>query len=80
MIYVLGVLTGLLIASLLFLIELYLASKQSKPLETIQSTFEKKLRPKGFILTQVSTSEYAQRKAIEKNDQLGLDTSIEDLI
>lgn len=81
MLYALGVLTGLVVATLIFAILAFFRAgieKRVKIIETVLAQAGPK--PKGAIFLPEDEADIARREHIEKQRAKGLDTPIEDLM
>lgn len=72
----LGFISGLLIAILIFVVEIYL---DSKPLKSFKRIVKNKVKPGSIILPRTER-EKSITELIKKNDSLGVDTPLEDII
>lgn len=76
MIFILGVIIGILLSVLEMIVVLYFRRQMG----TIISSVEKKITSaKGFIVEPKSDSEYARESIIRRNKSLGIDTKLSEL-
>lgn len=81
MLYALGVLTGLVAATLIFAVLAFFRAgieKRVKIIETVLGNAGPK--PKGAIFLPEDEADVARREHIEKNRKLGKDTPIDELM
>lgn len=74
-----GIIIGLLIAILLFVIEIYLNSKKGI-ISFLAKPIASKLKPKGSIIMPIEEIEKDRQAIIDENNKKGIDTKLEDLM
>ena len=75
--FVLGLIVGVVLSLLLFLIELYLVPRKKGIIQRIEEKV--RLAPKGKVIFPKTDEEVAQDSLIESNAKRGEDTKLEDL-
>lgn len=80
MIFILGIITGLLFSILVVLVLVYFRRSIEVKTQVIEKKIEAKSpRPKGFIVEPMSEAEQVREAIIERNRKAGRDTPISDL-
>jgi len=79
MMFILGIICGILLVLALIIIETYLDIKKKKIVETIKEVVVDMSKQKGIIIPAQTEKELARDNLVRYNNERGIDTSLDQL-
>lgn len=79
MAYILGVVTGILVSALVFLVELYLKSKNASIIQRCEELVPRS-KKEGSIILPLPEAVRSMEEKVKRNNSLGKDTDIDEIL